>query len=190
MRITSLARYQRAARSPRFSDLPLPQRLAAEAHYQRLCARWGADLPQWRRAILAGRAKDLVLRPRSPDWARALRNRRKPETVASPSTAFVSLRVASPPATAELPDATSNLLVNVPSSADESSPSPSSNSAYIFRLDVCGLTTSGNDGSDTAQRILRDLQHAFDSSPRFSLAVPGKDLPRRWAWRLEVVPVP
>jgi hypothetical protein len=53
------------------------------------------------------------------------------------------------------------------------------------------MTPSGADGADTAQRILRDLEHrAFGQSPHFSMAVPGKDLPPRWAWRLEVVPVP
>jgi hypothetical protein len=30
--------------------------------------------------------------------------------------------------------------------------------------------------------------HAFDNSPRFSMAVPGKDLPQRWSWRLEIAP--
>ena len=43
----------------------------------------------------------------------------------------------------------------------------------------------------TAQRILRDLDHrSFGQSPHFSMAVPGKDLPPRWARRLEVEPVP
>ena len=40
--------------------------------------------------------------------------------------------------------------------------------------------------ADTAQRILRDLNQAFDSSPLFSVAVPEKDLPTQWQWRLEV----
>jgi len=58
-------------------------------------------------------------------------------------------------------------------------------------LTATGVSTSGIDGYDTAQRILRDLaSHAFSSSPQFSMAVTEKDLPRRWRWRLEVVPVP
>lgn len=81
-RIQSLKRYQRRRRSGRFDDLPPAQRATAEAHYQRLCARWGDNLPQWRPAILVGRAKDLVLHPRSAAWARNLRNRRQPQPVA------------------------------------------------------------------------------------------------------------
>jgi hypothetical protein len=62
---------------------------------------------------------------------------------------------------------------------------------HAIRLDIRGVTTSGTDGADTAQRILRDIdQRAFGQSPHFSLAVPAKDLPPRWAWRLEVTPVP
>jgi len=30
----------------------------------------------------------------------------------------------------------------------------------------------------------------LDNNPHFSLAVPEKDLPKQWAWRLEVVAVP
>ena len=57
-------------------------------------------------------------------------------------------------------------------------------------MDILGLTASGRDGADTAQRILRDLElRAFGDSPHFSIGVPGKDLPPGWAWRLEVVPV-
>jgi hypothetical protein len=62
---------------------------------------------------------------------------------------------------------------------------------YSSRLDIRGVTTTGTDGYDTAQRILRDLsQRAFDSSPLFSMAIPGSALPAQWAWRLEIVPVP
>jgi len=63
-------------------------------------------------------------------------------------------------------------------------------SPSVLRLDVHGVTSSGNDGADTAQRILRALSQAFDCSPHFSVAVPEKDLPQQWAWRLEVVAVP
>jgi hypothetical protein len=62
---------------------------------------------------------------------------------------------------------------------------------YNSHLDIHGITMTGTDGYDTAQRILRDLsQRAFDGSPLFSMAVPGSALPSRWAWRLEIVPVP
>jgi hypothetical protein len=61
---------------------------------------------------------------------------------------------------------------------------------HAIRLDVTGITASGTDGHDTARRLLRDLQLRAFSSPHFSMAVPGMDLPPRWAWRLEVVPVP
>jgi hypothetical protein len=74
-----------------------------------------------------------------------------------------------------------------------SSPEPSIPPApqpHAIRLDVRGITPSGTDGHDTAQRILRDLENRAFNSPQFSMAVPGMDLPPRWAWRLEVVPVP
>jgi len=75
-----------------------------------------------------------------------------------------------------------------PSVLDELSTSLISPS--VLRLDVRGVTNSGSDGADTAQKILRDLNQAFDRSPHFSVAVPEKDLPQQWAWRLEVVAVP
>ena len=50
MQISSLRRYQRRHGAPRFDDLPPSQCAEAEAHYERLCARWGDNLPQWRRA--------------------------------------------------------------------------------------------------------------------------------------------
>jgi len=63
-------------------------------------------------------------------------------------------------------------------------------SPHAVRLDIRGITASGRDGADTAQRILRDVDHhAFGESPHFSIAVPGADLPAGWMWRLEVVPV-
>ena len=64
-------------------------------------------------------------------------------------------------------------------------------SPHAVRLDIRGLTARGTDGQDSAQRILRDLErHAFDGNLHFSVAVPEKDLPPGWMWRLEVVPVP
>jgi hypothetical protein len=172
VRISSLRRYQRPRRSGRFADLPLPQRAAAEAHFQRLCARWGDDLPQWRRAILVGRARDLVMRPRDCTWARRLRN---PVTMASPGE---PVQVAS---SLDL-----KLAPSLPEPSIALAPS-----VHAVRLDIRGITASGTDGHDTAQRILRDLDHrAFGQSPHFSIPVPGKDLPPQWAWRLEVEPVP
>lgn len=187
MRITSLARYQRARRSQPFSDLPLSQRLHAENIYQRLCARWGEDLPQWRRAILAGRAKDLVLRPRNGAWGRRLRRGNKhPDTRAL--NTVTTTAVESTAATTDAAKANSyhahdgGYERNVLSALDErwTSVTPPS----VVRLDVQGLTNSGSDGAETAQRILRAVSQAFDSSPHFSVAVPEKDLPPQWAWRL------
>jgi hypothetical protein len=77
---------------------------------------------------------------------------------------------------------------NPPSAFDELSTSPTPPS--VWRLDVRGVTSSGSDGADTAQRILHALSQAFDSSPHFSIAISEKDLPKQWAWRLEVVSVP
>ena len=63
-------------------------------------------------------------------------------------------------------------------------------SPHAVHLDIRGLTASGRDGADTARRLLRDLeQRAFDDSPHFSIAVPKKDLPPGWVWRLEVIAV-
>ena len=227
MQISALKQYQRPRGAGRFADLPPGARVVAEEHYQRLCRRWGDDLPPWRRAILAGRAKDLVLRPRDADWGRALRKRRErqpaatavspsaprqrtpsaaittqppaarplpPTQVAASSSAdaehMTSLRVpanmASPTAQAHV--APSDLPAHVASSLPAPS-TPTPPSPHAVRLDIRGLTASGRDGADTAQRILRDVEHAFDENPHFSIAVPEKDLPPGWIWRLEVIPV-
>ena len=223
MRISSLRSYQRRRRdAPRFDDLPPDQRAVAEAHYQRLCSRWGDDLPQWRRAILVGRAKDLVLRPRDANWGRALRKGRRrqpaapavsasapPPAVASPSPAA---RALPPTQVASLSSAAGGRLTSRHAPANmafpqpahvasfpaanhvaSSRPAPSTPmppSPHAVRLDIRGITASGRDGADTAQRILRDVgHHAFGESPHFSIAVPGADLPAGWMWRLEVVPV-
>jgi hypothetical protein len=77
---------------------------------------------------------------------------------------------------------------NALSALDELSTSPTPPS--VLRLDVHGITRGGSDGADTAQRILQALSQAIENSPHFSVAVPGKDLPTQWAWRLEVVAVP
>ena len=217
MRIESLQQYQRPRGAGRFADLPPDQRAVAEGHYNRLCRRWGDDLPQWRKAILVGRARDLVLRPRDANWGRELRkgHRRQPiAPVANPGTPpqpGPQPRIAAPlpharasqptPLTPSAdPDRVTSLraaVANVASSPTHqvasSLPMPSTlapPSPHAVRLDVRGLTARGTDGQDSAQRILRDLElHAFGESPHFSIGVPGQDLPPGWAWRLEVVSV-
>ena len=218
MSISALKQYQRPRGAGRFADLPPDQRAEAEGHYQRLCAKWRDDLPQWRKAILVGRAKDLVLRPRDTGWGRALRKGRRrqpPAPAVSTSTAPVppplqpasatppsdarasptaqvassteAVRVASPRAPAKM--VSSPARTNAASSLSEPSTLPPP-SPHAVRLDVRGLTASGRDGADTARRLLHDLERrAFGESPHFSIAVPEKDLPPGWAWRLEVVPV-
>ena len=227
MRIESLQQYQRPRGAGRFADLPPGARVVAEEHYQRLCSRWGDDLPPWRRAILAGRAKDLVLRPRDAEWARRLRKVRgrgrqhsasgvspvgppRPTTRqgnttlqrgdrASRSAQVASLvaaghsasyrtrshTVSPSPANVASPPPRPNLASSPPEPSTPAPPSP-----HAVRVDIRGLTASGRDGADTAQKILHDLElRAFGDSPHFSVAVPGTDLPPGWAWRLEVVPV-
>ena len=218
MRITALKRYQLPRGTGRFDDLPPYRRAEAQAHLQRLCAKWGDDLPQWRRAILVGRAKDLVLRPRDAAWGRALRKRPRrqlaapavrtgaspppplsPTSATRPSDAGPSrathvassteaVSVASPRAPAKMASwvpRTNKVASSLPAPSTLTPPSP-----HAVRLDIRGLTASGRDGADTAQRILHDLElRAFGDSPHFSIAVPGKDLPPGWVWRLEVIAV-
>ncbi len=220
MPISALKHYQRPRGAGRFDDLPPDQRAAAEAHFHRLCSRWGDDLPQWRRAILVGRAKDLVLRPRDANWGRALRKGRRrqpaapavsapPPAVASPAPAA---RALPPTQVASLSSAAGGRLTSRHAPANMASPQPAHvasfpaanhvassrpapstplpPSPHAVRLDIRGITASGRDGADTAQRILRDVElRAFGDNLHFSIAVPGKDLPPGWVWRLEVVPV-
>ena len=208
MRIESLRHYQRPRGAGRFDDLPPDQRAVAESHYERLCSRWGNDLPPWRRAILAGRAKDLVLRPRDAAWARELRKgrRRQPTSpVVSPSAppqptprpgvaplrrktrAFRATQVASASTPSKVASSAPGARLASSSAAPSTLTPPS---PHAVRLDIRGLTASGRDGADTAQKILHDLElRAFGDSPHFSIAVPGTDLPPGWVWRLIVVPV-
>ena len=217
MRITSLKEYQRPRGAGRFADLPPDQRAVAAAHYQRLCARWGDDLPQWRRAILVGRAKDLVVRPRDANWGRRLRKARQrqptapdvsvprqpppqpgistPPLHADGSTPVHINKVASSvSASHRAPYRTRAHMASPQPAQVASSPpgasTPTSAAAHAVRLDVRGLTARGTDGLDSATRILRDVEHAFGQNPHFSIAVPEKDLPPGWIWRLEVIPVP
>lgn len=200
--LPTLKRYQRPRRSRPFDNLPPQQRAVAEGHYERLCARWEGNLPPWRRAILAGRAKDLAVRPRDATWAHRMRRRQSRQPTITQSAPPVD----SPPVAhllQSMPAARSTNMASSPAPTVEASqpscgPTPppladsplSSPPSGAVRLDLNGVTASGTDGHDTAQRILRDLDNAFGRTVRFSMAVPGKDLPPRWAWRLEVVPVP
>jgi len=69
----------RARRSPRnpagpFADLTWTQQRAAEQWLFKFCARWGTDLPPWRRAILVGVARRLALNPPSRQFGLSLAN--------------------------------------------------------------------------------------------------------------------
>jgi len=68
---------RRGPRKPKgsdpFSDLPPADRLKAEETFARLCRKWEPDLPPWRRAILAGRARRLTLHPPDSEWGRRMR---------------------------------------------------------------------------------------------------------------------
>jgi hypothetical protein len=172
-------------------DLPTARREEAEAVYERLCVRWGDDLPQWRRAILAGRAKDLVLRPRNGAWARQLRRGNKPCADASGPKSVTTSHAQPTAATTDVRTVKSYQAHYGAGGRSAFDELPTfSTHASVLRLDVHGVTNSGNDGAETAQRILRAVSQAFDSSPHFSVAVPEKDLPKQWAWRLQVVAVP
>jgi hypothetical protein len=52
-------------------DGDLIPRLIAEL--EPLCRRWEPDLPPWRRAILAGRARRLTLHPPDSEWGKRMR---------------------------------------------------------------------------------------------------------------------
>jgi hypothetical protein len=63
----------KACKSPRnpagpFADLTWPQQRAAEQWLFKFCAKWGTDLPPWRRAILIGVAKRLAKNPPAKGW--------------------------------------------------------------------------------------------------------------------------
>lgn len=46
-----------------FADLTWAQQRAAEQWFFKFCARWGNDLPPWRRGILVGVARRLAKNP-------------------------------------------------------------------------------------------------------------------------------
>ena len=56
-----------------FADLPPIQRVEAGKKFARLCEKWGGNLPSWRRAILAGNARRLVLQPQGSAWGKRMR---------------------------------------------------------------------------------------------------------------------
>ena len=76
MRIASLGRYQHRQKREQSARLTPFQQNEADAIYQRLCARWNEDMPQWRKAILWGQARRLARNPPSSAWGRAMRARR------------------------------------------------------------------------------------------------------------------
>lgn len=59
-----------------FASLTWQQQRKAEQLLHKFCARWGSDLPHWRRAILTGVAKRLALHPLGSDWGKATFKRR------------------------------------------------------------------------------------------------------------------
>lgn len=66
-----------AVKSPRtvggpFADLTWTQQRVAEQWLFKFCARWGNDLPGWRRAILIGVAKRLAKNPPAANFAKSL----------------------------------------------------------------------------------------------------------------------
>ena len=200
-RISSLQRYQRPRRSGRFDHLPPPQRAIAEAHYQRLCARWGDDLPQWRRAIRALAGRETWLCTRDATWARQLRRRGKTRTVGP------IVRTLVPPPTDEraaaaamptLPPIPAQPSANVASSFQRIStlgtslaeqPIPPTPHSYPASTSAASLPaaptgTTPRSASCAIPRALRLQLSAFQRGET------RQDLPPRWAWRLELVPVP
>jgi hypothetical protein len=72
-RITALDPYRKPAPAGGpFASLTWQQQRTAEQLLSKFCLRWAGDLPQWRRAILVGQAKQLALHPRDSDWARRM----------------------------------------------------------------------------------------------------------------------
>jgi hypothetical protein len=68
--IPGLKKYQRRNSRGYFEDLPWPLQRKAHDRLWHLCQKWKGNLPQWRLAILVGRAKDLTLHPRGYEWSR------------------------------------------------------------------------------------------------------------------------
>src|SRR3989442_3057660 len=53
-----------------FKDLAEPFRTQARTIFARLCDKWSFDLPDWRKAILAGRARGRAVHPPDSAWGR------------------------------------------------------------------------------------------------------------------------
>jgi hypothetical protein len=65
---------------------------------------------------------------------------------------------------------------------------PPTDAAALF---ASGVTFTGRNGYETAQRILSDIAgRAFANDPRFLMGATSFAVLSRWAWRLEVTPVP
>jgi hypothetical protein len=192
MPIHSLKVYQRRRRdSPDgFADLPDGQRVLAEQWLQRFVAQrraQGKPLEPWVLALYHGQARRLARNPPTRGWAKQLRSRRPVRRPAAQSAS------ALPPAAMTIHRVTGPVFTERPQATPLRPPlwkEPQPLQASL-RLDVRGVTRSGPDGAATAQAILRDLANqAFGQSPLFSEATVAKDLPRSWAWHLEIVPVP
>ena len=56
-----------------FSELPHDARLRAQAYLWKWLQKWGSDMPNWRRAILVGKARRLALFPLDSAWAKRMR---------------------------------------------------------------------------------------------------------------------
>jgi len=71
---------RRRPRRPRgsdpFEDMPEPFQSKARFIFARLCKRWGWNLPSWRKAILAGRARRLATHAPDSKWGRSMRAKR------------------------------------------------------------------------------------------------------------------
>jgi hypothetical protein len=184
---TSTARFTGRVFGP-----PDGQRVLAEQWLQRFVAQrraQGKPLEPWVLALYHGQARRLARNPPTSRWATRLRahhRRGRPTAPPSPlaSRAVGAIRMVAGP----LPHFTPS-VAPLPVSCDPVPLTPPLHTPS--RLDVRGITRTGTDGAATAQAILRDLaNHAFGCSPLFSEATMGQDLPRAWAWHLEVVPVP
>ena len=72
MRIAGLRKFDHRNPNGYFNDLPPQARMAAWRWLAKFEARWGRNLPRWRRAILIGQAKRLALNPPDSAWGRSM----------------------------------------------------------------------------------------------------------------------
>jgi hypothetical protein len=183
MRITSLARYQRTRRLQSFGDLRFPnasrRRTSTNASAPdgaTICRRGGGPSspagPRTWCCAHGGRGRVDYVPETSPARTQA------PRTPSRPITLSRSLRQRTPRRRIRIMRIIEVIEIRLLRRSTRLSTSPTSPS--ILRLEVHGVTNSGNDGADTAQRILHALRQTFDRSPHFSTAVPEKDLPKQW----------